>query len=89
MSASEQALVADTRVRSVTITDDELVVGLMDGRTISTPIAWYPSLSNATPQQRANWEICGAGYGIHWPDLDEDLSTEGMLRGEPLVSGYG
>ena len=89
MSASEQALVADTRVRSVTITDDELVVGLMDGRTISTPIAWYPSLSSATPQQRAHWEICGAGYGIHWPDLDEDLSTEGMLRGEPLASGYG
>ncbi|WP_246335790.1 DUF2442 domain-containing protein [Azomonas macrocytogenes] len=53
----------------------------MDGRLISTPLAWYPRLLNATPAQRSNWEVCGAGQGIHWPDLDEDLSTEGMLRG--------
>jgi len=55
----------------------------LDGRTISVPLAWYPRLFDRTPEQRAKWEICGAGYGIHWPDLDEDLSTEGLLRGEP------
>lgn len=82
MSASAQALAADTRIRCVSVTEDELVVGLLDGRTIAVPVAWYPSLSGATAEQRANWEICGGGYGIHWPDLDEDLSTESMLRGE-------
>jgi hypothetical protein len=83
MTTLDQHLAADTRVRSVAVTDDELVVGLMDGRTISVPLAWYPRLFDGSAGQRANWEICGAGYGIHWPDLDEDLSTEGLLRGEP------
>jgi len=63
--------------------DHSLIVDLMDGRTISVPLAWYPRLFNATPEQRANWETCAAGYGIHWPDIDEDLSTEGLLRGAP------
>jgi hypothetical protein len=84
MSVSRQALVADTRIRTVAVTEHELVVGLMDGRTISMPLAWSPRLGEATPEQRAHWEICGGGYGIHWPDLDEDLSTEGMLQGEPI-----
>jgi hypothetical protein len=64
-------------------TDDSLVVDLADGRTISVPLVWYPRLLAATPAQRANWRIAGGGFGIHWPDLDEDLSTEGLLRGAP------
>lgn len=71
----------DERVRNVSLTDDELIVGLMDGRTISTPIAWFPRLLAATPDERAQWEISAGGFGIHWPLIDEDLSTEGMLRG--------
>jgi hypothetical protein len=78
---------ADERVRDVRIEADTLSVALMDGRTISVPLAWFPRLLDATPAQRANWEIAGAGYGIHWPDLDEDLSTEGLLRGAPAARG--
>lgn len=58
----------------------------MDGRTITVPLAWYPRLANAKPEQLARWEIAGACYGTHWPDLDEDLSTEGLLRGAPAAS---
>lgn len=72
---------ADIRVAGVRVTEDDLVVDLFDGRTISVPLAWYPRLANASPQARANVEVAGAGYGLHWPDLDEDLSTEGLLRG--------
>ncbi len=82
-SVSELATSADERVKSVTVTDDALSVALMDGRTITVPLAWYPRLANAAPDQLARWEIAGAGYGIHWPDLDEDLSTDGLLRGAP------
>jgi Protein of unknown function (DUF2442) len=74
---------ADERVASVEFTDDVLSVSLMDGRTISVPLAWYPRLLNASEAQRKNWRIGGGGYGIHWPDVDEDLSTEGLLRGAP------
>ena len=77
------ALKADERVASVSFTDDSLSVALMDGRSISVPLAWYPRLLSATPLQRNNWKLAGAGYGIHWPDVDEDLSTEGLLRGAP------
>jgi hypothetical protein len=77
------ALAADERVSAVEITEDELIVDLMDGRTISVPLAWHPRLLNATPQQRANWQVSGGGYGIHWEEIDEDLSTEGLLRGAP------
>lgn len=77
------ALAADERVADLRFEDERLVVDLMDGRTIATPVAWYPRLLNATDAQRANWELIGSGYGIHWPDVDEDLSTEGMLRGAP------
>lgn len=55
----------------------------MDGRTISVPLAWYPRLLQARPKQRNNFKVSGGGYGIHWPDIDEDLSTEGLLRGAP------
>ncbi len=77
------AHLADERVAHVQLSDDELTVRLMDGRTISVPLAWYPRLLNATAAQRNNWEVAGGGYGIHWPDIDEDLSTEGLLRGAP------
>lgn len=77
------ALAADERVKNIQINNDTLSVDLMDGRTISVPLAWYPRLLKATPKQRKKWMISGAGYGIHWPDIDEDLSTEGLLRGAP------
>jgi hypothetical protein len=77
------ALSADERVKGVRFTEDTLVVDLMDGRTISVPLAWYPRLLNVTEAQRANWKVSAAGYGIHWPEIDEDLSTEGLLRGAP------
>jgi hypothetical protein len=71
----------DERVEAVHFTRDSLVVDLMDGRSISVPLTWYPRLLKATPRQRASWEICGGGYGIHWPEVDEDLHTGGLLRG--------
>jgi hypothetical protein len=74
---------ADERVADVRFTTDEICVTLMDGRTITAPLAWYPRLLHATTKQRKNWQTSGAGYGIHWPDIDEDLSTEGLLRGAP------
>ena len=77
------------RVKDVHFTEDTLAVDLLDGRTIVVPLVWYPKLLEASEEQRRNWKISGAGFGIHWPDLDEDLSTEGLLRGahaaaEPL-----
>lgn len=80
------ALTADERVAEVKINEDELSVRLMDGRTISVPLVWYPRLLNATYAQRNNWCISGGGYGIHWEDVNEDLSTEGLLRGAPAAS---
>lgn len=75
--------ITDERVADVRCDADSLVVDLMDGRTIAVPLAWYPRLLAATPEQRAGWEISGGGFGIHWPGIDEDLSTEGLLRGAP------
>jgi hypothetical protein len=72
----------DERVKDVRIDADVLSVDLMDGRTITVPIAWFPRLLAGTPRQRSNWQRAGAGYGIHWPDLDEDISTAGLLRGD-------
>ncbi len=77
------ALAADERVADVEVSEDMLSVQLMDGRKISVPLVWYPRLLNATEAQRKNWRIIGGGYGIHWEELDEDLSTEGLLRGAP------
>lgn len=77
------ARIMDERVADVRCDDDSLIVDLMDGRTISVPLAWYPRLLAAKPAERGHWEIAGGGYGIHWPDIDEDLSTEGLLRGAP------
>lgn len=77
------AIRADERVQKVYFTEDTISVDVMDGRTITVPLTWYPRLLAASPAQRANWSICGGGYGIHWSEIDEDLSTEGMLRGAP------
>ena len=77
------ASTADERVADVRFEDERLIVDLMDCRTVAVPLAWYPRLRNATSEQLLVWRISGAGYGIHWPQIDEDLSTEGLLRGAP------
>jgi len=71
------------RIMRASCNQDSVIVELADGRTISAPLAWYPRLLHATPEQRAHCIVAGAGFGIHWPDLDEDLSVEGLLRGAP------
>ena len=78
---TSMGLDAGQRIKSVRCTDDTLSVELVDGRIVSVPLAWYPRLLHATSNQRANWELAGGGFGIHWPDIDEDLSSEGILRG--------
>lgn len=80
------ALAADERVVDVKFAADSLSVSLKDGRTISVPLAWFPKLLHASESQRKNWKIAGGGYGIHWPEIDEDLSTEGLLRGAPSAA---
>jgi hypothetical protein len=67
---------------AVTVTDDTLSVDLEDGRTIAVPISWYPRLAYATEQERTNVECSGAGFGLHWPELDEDIGVEGLLLGK-------
>ncbi len=69
----------DARIEAVYFSRDRLVVDLVDGRSIAAPLAWFPRLLKASPKQRASWEICGGRYGIHWPEIDEDLSSEGLL----------
>ena len=66
---------------TIAVTEDTLTAELSDGRTISVPLAWHPRLVHATPQERSNWQPIGGGQGIHWPDLDEDISIEGLLVG--------
>ena len=68
---------------NVIVTEDTLSVDLSDGRTISVPTAWYPRLSYAEPSERENWRLIGCGHGIHWEDIDEDISVEGLLAGKP------
>ena len=77
------------RIVNVTITDDTLAVDLEDGRTIAVPIGWYPRLAYGTPAERANFQISGAAYGIHWPDLDEDIGVEGLLLGKKSTESQG
>ena len=67
--------------RDVAASDEALMVDLSDGRTITVPLAWFPRLAQGTPAERANWRLIGGGVGIHWPDLDEDISVEGLLAG--------
>jgi hypothetical protein len=68
---------------SVSMTDDELVIELVDGRTLAVPLAWYPRLLHGTPEERQRWELIGRGIGIHWPALDEDISVAHVLGGVP------
>jgi hypothetical protein len=75
--------IQEVRIKDITVTKDTITAQLMDGRTISVPLAWSWRLSEATAKQRANWEIIGDGHGVHWPDIDEDISGEGMLYGIP------
>ena len=74
------------RVRNVKFTEDTISVDLVDGRMITVPLAWYPRLLEATAEQRENWKVSGGGFGIHWPEIDEDLSTDGLLRGAPAAA---
>ncbi len=76
---------SDPRAKEVLVSKDELTVVLADGRTISAPLAWFPRLLHANEEQRLNFEILGDGVGIHWPDIDEDLSINGLLSGNPSV----
>jgi len=73
----------EARIRDVKVTADTITVHLVDGRIISVPLAWSWRLSEATPAQRANFEIIGDGQGVHWLEIDEDISAEGMLHGVP------
>ena len=73
----------EPRIADVMTTAELLTVSYDDGRIISLPLKWYPRLYRATPAQRRHWELIGRGYGVHWPDVDEDLSAEGLLKGSP------
>ena len=73
----------EVRIKEIEVTDDTITAHLMDGRTISVPLVWSWRLVEATPEQRANYELIGDGHGVHWPDIDEDISAEGMLYGSP------
>ena len=73
----------EVRIKNIQVTEDTITAYLIDGRTISVPLVWSWRLTEATPEQRANYEIIGDGHGIHWPDVDEDISAEGMLYGAP------
>lgn len=67
--------------QEVRVTDDDLIVELVDGRTVSVPIAWFPRLLQGRPDERSNWRLIGRGEGVHWPDLDEDIRVEDLLAG--------
>lgn len=71
------------RAEDVTVTNHSLIVDLSDGRTISVPLEWFPRLLHATPDERRNWRLIGRGHGVHWEDIDEDISVEGLLAGRP------
>lgn len=76
-------------VESVSVTNDEIVAELEDGRRIALPLAWYPRLLHGTPAERANWRLVGKGRGVHWPELDEDLSAENLVFGHPSRESQG
>jgi hypothetical protein len=67
----------------VRVTNDSLIVDLSDGRTISVPLEWFPRLLHATPEERSNWRLIGRGHGVHWEEIDEDISVEGLVAGRP------
>ncbi len=74
---------------NVSVTEDSLSVDLSDGRTIAVPLAWFPRLLHATAEERKNWRLIGKGQGIHWEDIDEDISVEGLLAGRPSGESQG
>jgi hypothetical protein len=76
-------LTAEAKAQNITVTDDTLAVDLADGRTISVPLVWYPRLVHGSERERNNWRFIGDKEGIHWPDLDEDISIENLLEGKP------
>ncbi len=76
---------ADARISFIRVTDETITADLADGRTVSVPLAWSWRLMDATPEQRANWRLIGSGQGVHWPDVDEDISVRGMLDGIPAA----
>ena len=73
----------EARAQAVSLTDDALIIELVDGRSVSVPLAWYPRLTHGSPAERAHWRFIGEGEGIHWPDLDEDISVENLILGQP------
>lgn len=77
------AVSTDSRIAHIEVSDETITANLVDGRVISVPLAWSWRLSDATRAQRANWRLIGGGHGVHWPDVDEDISAEGMLTGTP------
>jgi hypothetical protein len=76
-------LVAEVRAQSLVVTEDSLIVDLSDGRSITVPLAWYPRLVHSSPEERNKWRWIGDKEGIHWPDLDEDISVENLILGQP------
>lgn len=83
MSTSPNDLTHPPLAQNVSVTDEALIVDLLDGRTVTVPLAWYPRLLHGTAEERARWRIIGRGEGIHWADLDEDISVVGLLAGRP------
>jgi hypothetical protein len=83
---SSSVVEANPRAQDVSVSEDELTIALADGRRISVPLAWFPRLLHASPTQRSNWALLGDGEGIHWPEIDEDLSVAVILRGTPAPS---
>lgn len=77
------ALIVEPKISDLRVTESEITAYLIDGRSVSVPLAWSWRLSEATPEQRNHWEMIGDGIGIHWPEVDEDISIEGMLYGAP------
>jgi hypothetical protein len=78
-----QTEIAIPNALSVDVSADALAVELQDGRTLTAPLGWYPRLAHATPEERLHWRLIGSGTGIHWDDIDEDISVEGLLLGKP------
>lgn len=87
MTGAAKRAEAEVAARDVRFEGERLVVELSDGRAIAAPLAWFPRLVSASREERENWTIGGAGIGIHWPAIDEDLSVEGLLRGDKAPSG--
>jgi len=87
--ASSPAETSTPLAQDVKVADDALTVVLLDGRTVTVPVSWYPRLANGSPKERLNWQLLGGGHGIHWPDLDEDVSVDALLAGRPPAESQG